>query len=264
VQVWDFLENRFKQFREINPNCDKQISVSKCPFVKYKRFKGTKSRKGFLQTKWKVNDKEFDLLNIHLYHDDLNTIAVEKTPSVYSLKRAEALSETLLECDLCNERSAFLFGDFNVRLDGELIQWLKGSFLPTHSKEQTDDELLILHEKSFFFKYSEVFDQQSTISEMLQFDKEISRFNRENEVKLHEVAIKHGPSYCIDIDGVNNKSKKSFTKRIPAWCDRVLFTEASKKLLRRAEYNTIYGNKTMGDHTPVYLAFSLQSNQDSA
>jgi len=36
------------------------------------------SRKGFLRTRWSINGTVFDLINIHLFHDASNLIAMEK------------------------------------------------------------------------------------------------------------------------------------------------------------------------------------------
>src|SRR5688572_16477776 len=93
-------------------------------------------------------------VNVHLYHDDINTTAIEHIPSstschffsklicaVYSKKREEALLETVKRCNLSDSSSAFLFGyrihsicvvtllsDFNVRLDGDFVDWLKAEY----------------------------------------------------------------------------------------------------------------------------------------
>jgi hypothetical protein len=49
-----------------------------------KRFANTKSRKGYIGTKWRLGQKELKIVNVHLYHDDNNTVSVEKTPSIYA------------------------------------------------------------------------------------------------------------------------------------------------------------------------------------
>ncbi|KAJ1141441.1 hypothetical protein NDU88_007774, partial [Pleurodeles waltl] len=53
------------------------------------------SRKGFIRTRWCINDCAFDLVNIHLFHDASNLIAWETSPSVYSGIRQKALSYVL-------------------------------------------------------------------------------------------------------------------------------------------------------------------------
>lgn len=81
--------------------------------------------------------------------------------------------------------------DFNIRLDGEIIPWLKENYSPKTRKfepdkrEDTGEDLLVVGEKMFFFRYPEVFDEKSTIPKLLQFDKEIARFNN-SEVQFVE------------------------------------------------------------------------------
>ncbi|CAL8391268.1 unnamed protein product [Arctogadus glacialis] len=53
------------------------------------------SRKGFIRTRWALADCAFDLVNIHLFHDASNLVALEKSPSVYSGTRQKALGYVL-------------------------------------------------------------------------------------------------------------------------------------------------------------------------
>jgi hypothetical protein len=41
-------------------------------------FKFAWSRKGFIGTRWKINEKEFCLINVHLFHDPSNIEALDK------------------------------------------------------------------------------------------------------------------------------------------------------------------------------------------
>lgn len=111
------------------------------------------SRKGFLRTRWCVSGTVFDLINIHLFHDASNFIAMETVrnfhdclddtftcfscdfccfvltyelwfsslqfPSVYSKTRRRALEHTLdrFHNDKYPNVPYFLFGDFNFRTD---------------------------------------------------------------------------------------------------------------------------------------------------
>lgn len=108
------------------------------------------SRKGFLRTRWSISGTVFDLINIHLFHDASNFIAMEMVrnfydiirytlvcvcvrvdlffnliifflqfPSVYSKTRRRALEHTLdkFHNDKYPNVPYFLFGDFNFRTD---------------------------------------------------------------------------------------------------------------------------------------------------
>ena len=56
------------------------------------------SRKGFLRTRWSISGTVFDLINIHLFHDASNFIAMEMVRNfyVYSIY----ISMYLYECRL--------------------------------------------------------------------------------------------------------------------------------------------------------------------
>lgn len=100
------------------------------------------SRKGFLRTRWSISGTVFDLINIHLFHDASNFVAMEMVslcnhsmdnlltglfivviyfqfPSVYSKTRRRALEHTLdrFHNDKYPNVPYFLFGDFNFRTD---------------------------------------------------------------------------------------------------------------------------------------------------
>jgi len=113
--------------------------------VDHKRFQGTKSRKGYLRTKWKFGTQECNLINIHLYHDDLNTTAVSNIPSIYASERSKALKEIVNGCNLSNTVPAFIFGDFNTRLDADFIEWIKTEY-------NDEGTVVVVKEKDFFFQ----------------------------------------------------------------------------------------------------------------
>lgn len=87
--------------------------------------------------------------------------------------------------------------------------------------------------------------------------------------------ITYAPSYCYEVSPLPQRKRKQFVKRIPAWCDRVFFTDAAKTLLVNSdvklhstetkngfEYNSHYGPNSMGDHTPVFLAFKMEVHNE--
>jgi inositol-1,4,5-trisphosphate 5-phosphatase len=62
-----------------------------------------------------------DLVNIHLFHDPSNLIALNSTPSIYSEYRRRALEYSIKKIkshQVGSETSHLaVFGDFNFRLD---------------------------------------------------------------------------------------------------------------------------------------------------
>lgn len=130
--VWNFEEKSWKNLSEYNKEQKFLLPISSAPFVRHFRFEGTKSRKGFLQTKWKLINLEYSFvsfkqfffffviiinnhnnnfqINIHMYHDDKNTSAVAKIPSEYSIKREEALAEMVRKCSLTNSEPVIVSG----------------------------------------------------------------------------------------------------------------------------------------------------------
>ena len=90
------------------------------------------TRKGWLHTRWRVDGQPLDLLNVHLFHDDSNLVALRRSTALspYANCRHAALKHalTLLAADspppaaigpvpiaLC------VFGDFNFRLDARRV-----------------------------------------------------------------------------------------------------------------------------------------------
>lgn len=72
------------------------------------------------------------MVNIHLFHDASNFIAMEESPSVYCKNRRRALEHTLqrFHNDEYENVPYFLFGDFNFRTDtDEVIKVLNLNFV---------------------------------------------------------------------------------------------------------------------------------------
>lgn len=55
------------------------------------------SRKGFLRTRWSISGTVFDLINIHLFHDASNFIAMEMVRNFYEC----VISYTLVYVCVC-------------------------------------------------------------------------------------------------------------------------------------------------------------------
>lgn len=116
------------------------------------------SRKGFMRTRWLFNEEHMlDLVNIHLFHDASNLVAMEATPSPYAQNRQRALEFTLNKVSeplevkdgmrrenlQSDEIPMFIFGDFNFRLDAnKVIERITEGALPEVKRCATSNEIL--------------------------------------------------------------------------------------------------------------------------
>ncbi|XP_035671694.1 inositol polyphosphate-5-phosphatase A-like isoform X1 [Branchiostoma floridae] len=234
------------------------------------------SRKGFLRTRWSICDSIFDLVNIHLFHDASNLIAVETWPSAYSNYRHRALEHTLkrISEDKHEKVPHFIFGDFNFRLD---TQSVVKSLCATAKEERIGNDgqikrlvykeegsengkvVLTLEKKVFDHFNQEVFIND--FKWLHQFDKEPKRFAD----RLQELDITFPPSYPFSEDV--REGRQYMKTRCPAWCDRILLSQSARDLIQRGdEYTPVYhvmgSNVCMGDHKPIYLYFRLVPDTD--
>ncbi|XP_063963918.1 inositol polyphosphate-5-phosphatase A-like [Lytechinus pictus] len=231
------------------------------------------SRKGFMRTRWSINGRQFELVNVHLFHDANNVIAVEtQFPSQYSKTRRKALEFVIQR--LSQEKHSrvpfFIFGDFNFRLDAQgVVKALVLQAKPKYTKkdgaitriEYSDEDnaqvLLTLEKKKF-----EMDDPDKILSYGIQwlsrFDKEFSSFSKQ----LSEFDVTFNPSYPYSEDISDGHSYMK--TRPPAWCDRVFMSHSAKSLISdansRSSYNVIGEDVCMGDHKPVFLHFPLSKS----
>lgn len=125
----------------------------------------------------RFNQRELDLIAIHNFHDDDNTISLRS--SQYAERRAEALRTLVNNAQLTSERAAFIFGDLNNRLAVPLfIDWLVDHYAYT-------PEDVRIGEREFWFP-----DQQELFADwhvqrrfLRAFDSEPLEFNKGQEAK---------------------------------------------------------------------------------
>ncbi|MEQ2200264.1 hypothetical protein XENOCAPTIV_026328 [Xenoophorus captivus] len=239
------------------------------------------SRKGFLRTRWIIHNQGLDLVNIHLFHDASNLIAVNSSPSIYSANRKKALRYVInrISDSPSNPIPFFLFGDFNFRLDtltlvqrltieADVVKVMKDRTNEVEKIifEEKDDGrqmLLQIEEKLFEYVHQAVFRKDNGRA-LLKYDKEITSFHD----VIREEDITFPPSYPYIED--SNQPKQYMNTRCPAWCDRILMSHTAHDLINRRDdddddaqsvvYNTIGPNVCMGDHKPVFLSFLLKTN----
>ncbi|XP_053976896.1 uncharacterized protein LOC128875387 [Hylaeus volcanicus] len=278
VLLWDFQECTFVPVsgKEVHSGNIEAVATKEKAKFPQEFFPECKwSRKGFLRTRWSISGTVFDLINIHLFHDASNFIAMETFPSVYSKTRRRALEHTLdrFHNDKYPNVPYFLFGDFNFRTDtASVIKKLtedtqertlsnKGNVSKLQFHNKDDDLILTLGKKEFsHFEHQNVFMKNSG-QWLREYDKELEDFDG----RLFEFPIEFVPSYPFEED-VNEGSNYMQT-RVPAWCDRVLLSSTAKMLVQdtsssdAVEYGIIGPTTCMGDHKPVYLRVNLASDE---
>ncbi|XP_024936249.1 uncharacterized protein LOC107263069 isoform X2 [Cephus cinctus] len=277
VLLWDFKECSFvpANGKEVHSGNIEAVTTKEKAKFPQEFFPECKwSRKGFLRTRWNISGTVVDLINIHLFHDASNFVAMETFPSVYSKTRRRALEHTLdrFHSDQYPNAPYFLFGDFNFRTDtASVIKKLtedteesklpsKGNISRLQFRNKEDDLILTLGKKEFsHFEHQHVFIENSG-QWLREYDRELEDFDG----RLFEFPIKFVPSYPFeeDIKGGTNYMKT----RVPAWCDRVLLSPTAKTLVQdistsnAVEYGIIGPATCMGDHKPVFLRAVLASD----
>uniref|UniRef100_A0A3B3Y406 inositol-polyphosphate 5-phosphatase n=1 Tax=Poecilia mexicana TaxID=48701 RepID=A0A3B3Y406_9TELE len=233
------------------------------------------SRKGYMRTRWIIHNG-LDLVNIHLFHDASNLIALNSSPSIYSANRKNALKYVI---SLSDSRYAampfFLFGDFNFRLDtrtlvqcltieADVVKDVKDSNYEveriTFEERDNDHQMLLqIEEKLFEYVHQAVFREDNGRA-LLKYDKEVTPFL--DAVREEDITF---PPYPYSED--HHKPRQYMNTRCPAWCDRILMSPSANDFISRRDYdgegvvyNTIGPNVCMGDHKPVFLSFSLKTN----
>ncbi|XP_031426785.1 inositol polyphosphate-5-phosphatase A isoform X2 [Clupea harengus] len=235
------------------------------------------SRKGYMRTRWLIDNQGLDLVNVHLFHDASNLIACNSSPSVYSGNRKKALRYVINRIsDSDSPLPFFLFGDFNFRLDTlSLVQHLSISADVQTVKKDSSNEveriiceekdndhkvLLQIETKLFAYLHQAVFREDNGRA-LLKYDKEMEAFKD----VISEEEIVFPPSYPYSED--YSEPTQYMNTRCPAWCDRILFSLTAQDIIHKRQdgepdltYNTLGPNVCMGDHKPVFLCFPLKTN----
>ncbi|XP_018009484.1 inositol polyphosphate-5-phosphatase A isoform X2 [Hyalella azteca] len=126
VQTWNFAEGCYVKVEGRTQYTGDLTDAHTKEKVKFPRefFPECKwSRKGFMRTRWRINGTELDFINIHLFHDASNFLAMQECPSVYTLNRRRALNHALdrFQNDELPNVPFFIFGDFNFRLNTKSV-----------------------------------------------------------------------------------------------------------------------------------------------
>ncbi|XP_044744013.1 inositol polyphosphate-5-phosphatase A, partial [Chrysoperla carnea] len=256
------------------------------------------SRKGYMRTRWLINNTiNIDLINVHLFHDASNFVAMEEYPSVYCMNRRRALLHILEQINNDHHPNIpfFIFGDFNFRTDtNSVVKKLTDGLITNRIQNANDnnktklqyfntDQQLILtvgkkefthlqHQNVFLNQQQQHNDQNNDdpnqlnqqISWLKSMDKEFDAF----DTTLYEYPVTFPPSYPFVEQVVDDKDTVSsyMHTRCPSWCDRILISNTAKSIINEktnVEYNMIGLNTCMGDHKPIYLNIELISTNNN-
>ncbi|XP_018576970.1 type I inositol 1,4,5-trisphosphate 5-phosphatase isoform X2 [Anoplophora glabripennis] len=274
--IWDFKEMKFIPVlgKEIHSgNIEAVVTKEKAKFPQDFFPECKWSRKGFMRTRWSLNGTVIDMVNIHLFHDASNFVAMESYPSVYCKNRRRALEHTLqrFHNDPYAKAPFFLFGDFNFRTDTDgVVKKLTAGLKPTRVQNNKNNESTKVHytngdsklvltvgKKEFNHSDHQTVFLNPTPDWLKSFDKELEAF----ENALTEYPVTFPPSYPFEEKLA--KATSYMQTRCPAWCDRVLLSRSAKQLVSedyKVDYGLIGINTCMGDHKPVYLKMDLKGN----
>ncbi|XP_026735065.1 type I inositol 1,4,5-trisphosphate 5-phosphatase-like isoform X2 [Trichoplusia ni] len=245
LKIWDFELKAYVDAvgKEIHTgNIEKVTTKEKAKFPQHFFPECKWSRKGFLRTRWWVRGTAVEFVNIHLFHDASNLLAIEPFPSVYCRSRRRALRHTLrhLHSDV-NAAPYFIFGDFNFRADTagvvkKVTEDLSASRLQNGAnvdssrlqyRAAADGRVVLTIGKKEFAHV----DHQKIFREPW-----LQRYDRELEAlrpHLYEFPVKFPPSYPFEED-VHLPTHYMKT-RCPAWCDRILLSQSARLLLQHAD-----------------------------
>lgn len=199
------------------------------------------SRKGFLRSRFRIQNAHFELLNIHLFHDVSNLVShgLQDTPTTYRNLRKRALKYTL-DTVKSHKLPFFIFGDFNFRLEGRAVLERLSSGLSKekdlcdlgdeeliHFKDNQDQVVLSIGKKEFQVEnHDETFKE--TWIEWTDLDKETDHLEGLTEMKLN-----FPPTYPFEEHPAGGS--RYMRTRCPAWCDRILYSHDARVLIHDYE-----------------------------
>ncbi|XP_026322989.1 type I inositol 1,4,5-trisphosphate 5-phosphatase [Hyposmocoma kahamanoa] len=245
LKIWDWDLKAYVEVsgKEVHSgNIEKVTTKEKAKFPQHFFPECKWSRKGFLRTRWMIRGTCVEFVNIHLFHDASNLLALEPFPSVYCRSRRRALRHTLrhLHSDV-NAAPYFIFGDFNFRTDtGGVVKKIteeltacrlqnganvESSKLVFRARE--DDRLVLTIGKK---EFSHAEHQKIFREPWLQ------RFDRELEAlrtHLWEFPVKFPPSYPYEEDVA--APTHYMRTRCPGWCDRILLSQSARLLVQNQD-----------------------------
>lgn len=272
LQLYDFHDKKFKsikgkQFytRDLNKLADIRKEKFKQDFFPACRW----SRKGYIRTRWRIGKRMIELVNIHLFHDESNLLAMMSTPSSYSTYRKRALEFVVNRLSKdegrCENGIYFMFGDLNFRLDlksvvQKLLSDSKQQVMRSGSDEHDEVVKIIFRQTTtpttpialannngdaaaaaaeddddedvgLVLGKKQFECHRSIIKHDNSYD-HLREFDSELESvgELHEFDVTFPPTYPCSEDV--DEAGDYMKTRCPAWCDRILLSPSAWQLLR--------------------------------
>lgn len=270
VKLWNFHKSAFEALgtgvADLGEE-DGRFAREKFATELYPHTKWT--RKGYCYTLWMLDGAALDLVNVHLFHDASNLVAIRDSPSVYANNRNTAL-RYVHECAqrTCKDKAPlFVFGDMNFRLNlqgvlqcmssekpNKAIKYVEGKVARiTLSSAEDDESPIIVEDKNFKCSLTGRFLEENG-SKYRVYDIEAGNLTD----ILTELPVGFEPSYPYQETA--DKPRAFLNKRCPAWCDRVLMSNATKALIdtTTVDYDIMGRSVCMGDHKPVYLSVHVK------
>lgn len=196
-------------------------------------FGGWVGNKGATSIRFTLGDLGLCFTNCHLYpHNENNDRRVQELRDIFEVQafeNAELPRTRLMEHDVM-----VLFGDLNFRLDGMSFE----------------EVAMMLHQR----RYHELFKSDQLALEQIKGDMGTSALRF-----FVEMPIKFAPSYKFE-SGTDDYEAEG-KKRVPAWCDRILWrmherqfpriTETNPRPVISQEYYDIHMCPKSSDHKAV-------------
>ncbi|PAA89461.1 hypothetical protein BOX15_Mlig000302g1 [Macrostomum lignano] len=290
IRIWDFASSDFVNVKDTKVYDGSIESVGEKDKQKFplELFPNrTWSRKGYMRTRWQVGRLSFDLVNVHLFHDDSNLESMSRTPSIYADFRRGAFNWTLDQLrngSASIELPTFLFGDFNFRLD--MVGYLRAVADGAERREQSDKSgrpsrvdflaagngenggCLLSVGKKLFERRSdnganEFYENKNCWLNELDF--ELKSFDQH----LFEFPVTFPPTYPFSEDcQAPGAATDYMATRLPGWCDRVLCSHSARRALlcppdQPTQYAVLGLDDCLGDHKPVFLSTLLCTAADA-
>eukprot|EP00301_Raphidiophrys_heterophryoidea_P008980 c13277_g1_i1.p1 GENE.c13277_g1_i1~~c13277_g1_i1.p1 ORF type:complete len:533 (+),score=107.21 c13277_g1_i1:66-1601(+) len=273
LSIWDFTKNQQISIMALSESSTPATSdLSR--FMEHTSFPSENfpeikaGRKGFLHTRWLLDEVPIDIVNMHLFHDSSNLETFQQpSPSPFANARKRAFKYMLDHCSLATSNNVFVFGDFNFRLDlpkvvDALLDTTEFVKKPLGDKDGSltlsnpkAGQSLILGKKRFEPHDPSVFVKNW--SKFRQYDREGS--DTPQSFNFSEYKVDFPPSYPYEEEV--GHPHEYMTTRCPGWCDRVLMTQPAQSAVSAPVYSFLGYDESIGDHKPVFLSFKWQPHK---
>lgn len=210
---------------------------------------GYGKNKGSVAMRFRIDQTTFAFLNCHLESGEGNVL---KRLDMLKTILKEAFTEKKFAPDTAHHNIAFIFGDLNFRIgmtNHELRDQIK---LRNYDFIKQYDELLIIKNQVIQKKTGQYSLLTSEVKQAMD-TKEYMAFLQ----TLSEGDIQFAPTYKFDTGTNDYDTSRKF--RVPAYCDRIMFTNTPDKM-KLLEYTSV-PRVMFSDHRPVYASFQVFTQQ---